>query len=326
MGYCGFRLRHVGLTSLFLLILPIFGADKNDLPSPQQLLDAASKLTDLSSLYPYQISARVTINRGTKIEKSGVVTIYREKTDYRYELQVEDYGEVVMRKGDRFYTWYSAFPAPELGTLRSIGKWPKELVANAVTGRASKKKIGNTDVWCIDLKSPRNWRSRACFDHAKAVLLEVSDKHQKESFLDYQSIDEQQFPGKIRIVRPGLGQNIELDIHIQKISPGPATMEVPKGAHEFETCDDKQPPELVSEIFSNPRLIPIYSGKPIVAYFYAVIDKKGEMHDLAVYSPTGRANEKEWKEMAQAWRFKPATCNGRPVISEWQLSLETGVD
>src|SRR5215471_12214721 len=88
-----FRLRHIALTSFLLVVLPIFSADKNDLPSPQQLLGASMKASDLSSLCPYQFNAHVVINRGTSAEKSGTVTIYRDKTDYRYEAQIEDYRE-----------------------------------------------------------------------------------------------------------------------------------------------------------------------------------------------------------------------------------------
>jgi len=62
----------------------------------------------------------------------------------------------------------------------------------------------------------------------------------------------------------------------------------------------------------------------MIVHFYGVIDKQGKLHDLAVYSPNGHRYEEVWKDVAQKWwRFKPATCDGRPITSELQMSLGT---
>lgn len=307
--------------ALMLLVPAFLGlASAQELPQPQKLLDTATKLSDLSGLYPYQFNAHVVLNRGTTVEKSGTLTIYRDKTNYRYELQIADYREVVMREGDRLYTYYSAFPAPGLGSLRSIDKWPKELASKNIAGRTVKKKVEHVEDYCVDFKAGPGWRLRGCFDPAQFSLLEVSSEEQTTSFLKYQHIGEQLFPGAIRIVRTDPGQTVELnDIHIQKLPPGPATFEIPRGGREFQTCDDEQPAERVTPAFSNPALVPVYRANPIVAYFYAVIDEQGKMHDLAVYSPSH--HEDEWKKLTELWRFKPAMCGGKPIASEWQNSV-----
>ena len=305
-----------------ILLLPAFLclASAEELPQPQQLLDAATKLSDLSGLYPYQFNAHVVLNRGTKFEKAGTLTIYRDKTDYRYELQIADYREVIMRKGDRLYTYYSAFPAPGLENLRSIDKWPKELTSKNIAGHTARKKIGHVEDYCVDFKTGTGRPLRGCFDPAQLSLLEISSGEQTTSFLNYQRNGERLFPGAIRIARPDLEQTVEVnDIHIQKVPPSPATFELPRGSHEFQTCDDEQPAERITPVSPNPALLPVYHGGQISAYFYAVIDEKGKMHDLMIYSPS--RHENEWKKLAELWRFKPAICDGKPITSEWQNSV-----
>ena len=315
-----FRLTHIGLISFLLLVLPVFSADKADLPAPQQLLDTATKLSDLSGLYPYQFNAHIVINRGTSSEKSGEVTIYRDRRDYSYDLRVGDYREVVSRAGNKVYTYYSAFPAPGLGVLRSIDKWPDELTSKNISGGTAKKKVGKLETYCINFKTATGWRLRGCFDPVQTLLLEISTEDNTKSFLNYQQVGEQLFPGTIRMARPELGQTVELEeIHIQKLPQGPITFEIPKGSHEFETCDDEQHAKRIDPVFSNPSFVPIYRGTPIVAYFYAIIDTEGKMHDLAVYSPNH--HEDEWKKLAEAWRFKPALCGGKAITTVWLNSV-----
>jgi len=293
-----------------------------DTPSPQQLIQASRQVFDLSSIYPYQVSGHVLINQGTPFEKTGTVTIYRDNVDYRYELQVEDYREIIMRKGDKLYTSYSAFPAPGLGVIRSFDKWPKSLSSKTVLGHSFKKRIAEIEAYCFEFKIPAPWRSRACFDSSKSSPLEISDQSQKKTFLNYQAIGEKQFPATIRIVRPDLKQNIEIDaIHIQKLEPDTAILEVPKVGREFEICDDQQPAERLTDEIPSPWQMPIFRGTPLMMYFYGIIDQKGGLHDLAIYSPSGSKQEQTWKEIAKNWRFKPATCNGKPVTSELQFSI-----
>ncbi|HEU4413497.1 MAG TPA: hypothetical protein VFT65_01845 [Candidatus Angelobacter sp.] len=61
----------VTFTFLFLLLAACAFAD--DKPSAQELLDAAHRTADLSSLGSYVITARVVVNAGTE-KKSGWAT------------------------------------------------------------------------------------------------------------------------------------------------------------------------------------------------------------------------------------------------------------
>jgi len=313
-----------GLALPLLICAMAAMAAASDAPAPKELLEAAQQATELSHLYPYQMSGRVVINRGTANEKSGSVTIYRENTDYRYELRIEGYSEVMMRKGGKLYTLYSAFPAPGLGVIRGIDKWPRQLTLKAITGHTFKKKIGDTERLCVHFQASIS-QNRACFDAQKSLLIELQEELQTKSFSDYQQAGEVWFPQKVRIARPDMSQNIEVtDIHLERLQPGAVNLEAPKGAHEFDVCDDEQPPTRLGNMFPGaPGFSIRASGLPV--YFYGIVDQKGVLHDVAVYAPRGHVDEQGWKEVVQRWRFTPATCGGKPVATEWQSFVTAGL-
>src|ERR1051325_4384388 len=71
---------------------------------PQQLFDAAHKITDLSPLGSYVLTARVVLNPGdSKREQAGTLTISRDHDLSRDELKINGKDEVQIRRNHVSY-------------------------------------------------------------------------------------------------------------------------------------------------------------------------------------------------------------------------------
>jgi hypothetical protein len=69
----------IKLLVLLLLCPGLISASAEKAPSPQQLLDAVHKATDLSSVGPYILQAALIVNpNDLKTERRGTLTIVRD--------------------------------------------------------------------------------------------------------------------------------------------------------------------------------------------------------------------------------------------------------
>jgi len=117
----------------------------------------------------------------------------------------------------------------------------------------------------------------------------------------------------------------EISLHVTELalesSPDLALFVPPAGAVELANCRGTLvPPKAVST--PEPRL-PSVTSNPSRVFLSLIVDTKGHPQNVKVIDSGGEKGRNGTAiETAQAWRFKPATCDGEPVPSRLRLELD----
>jgi hypothetical protein len=230
------------LSVLLLLCLGLISASAEQHPSPQELLDAAHKATDLSSAGVYILQATIIANPGdTKAERLGKLTIVRAQDRARLTLEWDG------RTEERVVSGNKQFVVPGQGTLIALrlgkfdynwdpGRPPQFATHKAFSfGSVRKEKVLGLEAWCFDRKA--KYKTKLCFDATKPVLLyEGSSEKSHEEYSDYASFGTSLYPQKVRIYRENL-EPLELQISITPAQLNDDAFKVPDKAIEVEGCD-----------------------------------------------------------------------------------------
>lgn len=302
-------------------------------PSAQQLMAAAHTLSDFTVAGPYALTAEVSLkSKDSRMRLAndqppdGKLIIYRDHDKARADLQIGTYREDVLVLGRKQYigpahvlvetarlfifdrSWDPEHPLPD-------GSAPRYML-----GDVYRKKIHGSEAWCVDNHSKSN-KSTFCFDAQRSVMLEQKSGSERTDFLDFMPSGDHFFPQTVEIRRE-YGPQIILS-HIQ-VTPGPVPADSwvpPQGSIEVESCANQTFP--VAEFSPEPGFPPAVKGNYTTAtvLFSVVIDKTGKavMAQPLVEDSYGFAAQS--KKALQQWRFKPGSCQDRPVNVE--MLLET---
>jgi hypothetical protein len=178
-------------------------------PSPQQLLDAVHKATDVSAAGAYILHGTIAINPGDpKLERKAKFTILRDHKRARFTLESDG------RTEERVILGSKVFVVPGQGTLVAMGlkdfdfSWdpgrPRFASHEVVSfGSVRKQKVQGHDAWCFDRKI--KYKTKLCFDAATSVLLhEASSEKSHQEYSDYASFGTSLYPRKVQIFRENL--------------------------------------------------------------------------------------------------------------------------
>jgi TonB family protein len=288
----------------------------------QQLLDAAYKLSDLSSLRPYVLRARVIANPGDKEkERTGNLTLYRDRGRSRLELSLGNTQEIRVVLGDRQYISLDTawFPATRLATFES--SWlPPRSAAGGVLNQVTQTRAGSQEAWCADLKEGSILR-HLCLDSTRPVLLSTETPYEKAEFFDYAAVGELWFPGRAVIAHQD-STPVELD-DVQ-ILPGPLDanlFNVPARSIEIEGCRNQQPAKASYHFEPKFPESERKRKKQGSVFLSVVVDKEGKLVAVRVMDATSEAFAHESLDAIQQWKFQPALCANRPVNQEMTVSF-----
>lgn len=299
-----------------LLAVSAFAHDK---PSPQELLDAAHKASDISALAPYVLTGTVVVNPGTKQELTGSLAVYRDQDRARVDVQISGRNETRITIGNKDYvdpdqilfsgTWLNEFDRlwdakSSRHVVNSKDKW----------GNAYKHKIGGAAAWCMD-KVNDAAKGRLCVDAERHVVLSATPAE----FSDFAAVGGALVPQTIRItdryVAPVEVRNIKITAY-----PAEASLfEIPPHAIELETCADGELSKLVDAPMSARSNLSQHPTNSTVALF-AFINKEGQVSSVKILTLVQADFNTRILDAIKKWRFKPATCGGRPINSA--LTLE----
>jgi hypothetical protein len=307
-------------TSTVLLLLLAVSAFASDKPSPQELLDAAHKASDISALAPYILTGTVVVNPGTKQELTGSLAVYRDQDRARVDVQVSGRNETRITIGNKDYvdpdqilfsgTWLNEFdrlwdPVQPRLVVDSGDKW----------GNANKGKVGNAAVWCIE--KGHDGTMRLCFNAERNVVLTSS----AAEFSDFTTAGGALFPQTIKI-NDRHGAPIEVrNIKIVSYPAEPSLFEIPPHAMELETCTDHEPAKLFDWPMPARSNLSRHATNSTVALF-AFVNKEGQVSSVKILTLVQADFNARILEAIKKWRFKPATCGGRPVNSALTLEAD----
>jgi TonB family protein len=316
-----------------LLVLLLFcpglvSASGQQVPSAQQLLDAAHKATDIASAGAYVLHATIVINPGDpKFEHRGELTIVRDHDRACFTLEADG------RTEDRIVLGSKQFVIPGQGTLFGLGlanfdhSWdpgpPPKFASHEKSsfGKVRKQKIHGHDAWCFEQKLTQS-KTKLCFDAATSVLLEDSSENRRNEYSDYEASGPSLYPQKVQLVREK-----HAPFEVQRISITPTqlnddTFKVPDKAVEVEECDDEENPKPLHtpepEFSDAARTVQAHG----VVYLYVLVNAKGNVAVAQALGMDAYGLAQNAVNTVKAWRFKPATCSGRPVTAEVNIEVE----
>ena len=287
----------------------------------QKSAERSNQLTDLSSATPYKLHAKVIVEPGSRQEKQGELTIYRDAGNSRIELRFNDFHQVrlILKDKQREYVSRAGTLLPGLEFLDDLEdalhlrNWfpPKTKFSERSTGE-----IGGVQADCQSAKLPWIGRIGLCFDRVTGVIVHVSDPSGlRWDFVDYPAGGKFLFPRTMRLKQAYQPRHLELrEINLTQMVFDTAAFAIPAGAREFEACGSK--PTMHGgapwDWVSNP-------AKPEV-YLYAVVEADGSLYDLQVYGRSKWAEHDVTKRVRKK-TFTPASCGGKPVAAEMLLRL-----
>jgi hypothetical protein len=312
---------------VLLLFCPgVISASAQQAPTPQQLLDAAHKATDIASAGAYVLHADVVINAGGQPEHHAKLTIYRDHDRARVTLESDGrIEERVILRGKQLVV-------PGHGTLEAIGLSAFDQIWNPIRrmkfanntestlGSVSAHKIHKRDAWCFDRKSPWEFsgktneiKSTLCFDAATAVLVrESSDETTNQEFLDYTSFGTAMYPRKVQILRENRAPIVVRHISVQPATLTDDTFKEPTNSMEVESCSDEVSPKAIRtpepefpKAGSNARM-------QLLVYLYVLLDKEGKVAGLQ-----RRANDSLRPQPVPALKFTSL----RPLASPFAPAM-----
>lgn len=303
-------------------------ASTEQVPSAQQLLDAAHKATDLSSLGAYVLRATIVMNPGDpKVERQAKLTILRDHDRARFTLESDG------RTEERVILGSKEFVVPGQGTLVAMGvrsldhSWdpgrPPQFATHETFsfGSVRKQKIQGHDAWCFDRKA--KYKTKLCFDAATSVLLhEAANEKSRQEYSDYASLGTSLYPQKVQIFRENLAP-----FEIRQISITPAQFndeasKLPEKAIEVESCDFEEPPRPIHtpepEFSDAARSVHAHG----LVRLYVLINTGGNVGGVQALATDPYGLAQNAVNTVKTWRFKPATCNGRAVAAELNIEVE----
>jgi TonB family protein len=321
-----------GVLLVLAIVVGYSSAHDEQAVDPQQLLDAIHKVSDLSPLGSYVLTARVVVNPGeSKREQSGTLTISRDHELSRAELKISGKDEVQIHRNRASYIVPSQTLLPASGLIGFDKSWDplhwKEMESDDKykLGKAHAENIGEHRAWCFDKKTTYmkfTSTEKLCVDATRPVLLRrsVSTKSRTE-FIDYTQVGAQEYPQRVSIVSEHKVPIEVTDIHIVPATLSGELFEPPETAIEVESCANEQPPQ---PTHTPEPSFPEHGSKDLkqgIVILNVIVAKDGTVALARSVTPDDYGLSDSAERAVRTWRFKPAICLGRPVATEMNVEV-----
>lgn len=294
-----------------------------EVPSPQDLMRDLNESAKVYNSQPYRLTATFLLTPEKNAEMNGEIHYTRDKDHARIEITAGTYHETRVIAGDRLYVaGTSELVLPRKHMLETLEEsWttvPPGKSCCKEFGQVERKKILGTGAYCFVVNSGKARPKRVCMDAQNKTLLETSDGFETVRFLDYHTLDGFHYPARIQVVDGGKTfleiQNIEL-----RKEPAPAeSFAAPAGGQVFENCADM---EAAHAVRMNMPNVPSTSYSSY-ASVYGLVQPDGSFTNVQVHvSRASQEFAQALKEAAAQWKFSPAKCGGKAVISEEQMEI-----
>lgn len=309
------------------LCLGLISASAEQAPSAQQLLERVHKATDLSSVGAYTLQATLVVNPGNaKFERRAKLMIVRDHDRARVTLESDGHTEERIVLGAKQYI------VPGQGALGAMGlrdfdySWdpgrPPQFKTNERPsfGDVRKQKIQGKEAWCFDRKLPQA-KTKLCFDVAKSMLVHESSSESHTEYSDYASLGPSMYPQRVQVFRENMAPFELEQISITPTHANGDLFKVPQNALEIEKCDDEKPPVAISAPEPSFPKDAKDARQEAISVINVVLNNEGKIVSAEALGPDSYGFGKNSVDSIKTWRFKPATCNGRPVATEMNIEM-----
>lgn len=307
-------------------------ASTQQAPDAQQLFDAIHKVSDLSPLGSYVLTARVVVSPGdSKREQAGTLTISRDHDLSRVELKINGKDEVEIRRNHTSYIVPSQTLLPTSGLIGFDTSWDplhwkqREGDDKYKLGKMHAENIGEQRAWCFDKKTTYmkfTSTEKLCVDATQTGLLRRSTgKKTRTDFMDYTQVDAQEYPQKVSIIREHMTPIEVTDIHIVPATLSGELFKPPENAIEVESCANPQPPQPKSTPEPAFPARASAGAKTGMVTLNVIVAKDGTVALARSLTSDDYGFSESAEETVRTWQFKPATCDGRPIAIEMNVEV-----
>ena len=298
---------------------------KTPTPKPQDLIEAAHKISGLDAFTPYTLTADVTLIGDSR---KGSLVIYRDGDKERVELKLGEYLEKQISLGTKSYIEpkHALLDAGGFATFdRSWDPRPPSISTAATPapsfGKVSSKNFNGQSAWCFDEHS-KYLKTTLCFDAQRSIMLEKGRKKNLYEFLDFAQFGNQLIPQTVKITNERLPDITLNNIRLSQRQLSPELWVPAEDSVEIRTCDRMKPPK--AEFTPEPS----FPSKARAAHktgmvtLYTIINSAGKaiMPQSLNDDPYGFTDA--GKEIVKQWRFRPGTCGGIPTNVQMTLELQ----
>lgn len=312
--------------AVILVALAGQAADKK--PDSSQLISAANKNTDFSTVPSHRLNGTVVLSPGTQNERIGSINVYRERERYRSDIEISGQHRTWLHVGNKEYIAGSSpitfMGLEKLKDLEDAWREPQASSSAMKFGSPSKKKVTNSETWCFNGKERDYETLHLCFDAARQVMTSTGYDQDLYAFSDFQTFEGRQYPANIRRVKNGKAVLEIRNLHAQSEDIPESIFDVPTGAREFETCDDIVSPKLISQPDLFPQGTSLEPGESLKIFIYGIVGADGSFgHVQGASIPRNAAILKLIENAVAKRHYSPAKCGTRAVASEIYIEIET---
>jgi hypothetical protein len=204
----------------------------------------------------------------------------------------------------------------------------RKLIALGVGDKVSKvrqRTVNSLQAECVEVELKDQRKPESCFDSATGNLLQISWWDTRYELAEYKSFGKRSFPSTIRIELYGrVAAELKIEELVELASPPEEELfRPPVGAAEWPVCE---PPNSYEPAKAEQLPRPKYpeearaSRKQGTLIAYAVIGTDGVPRNLAVIVGQPWMVEPAL-ESFRKWRYKPASCDGKPIPVETNLTM-----
>ena len=308
-----------------LAALSGYAADQK--PDPSQLISAANKNSDLSTIPPHRLTGTVVLSPGARNESIGSITVYREQERYRSDVEISGQHRTWLHIGNKAYVAGSSpivfMGLEKLKDLENAWREPQPSSTTMKFGPSSKKKAANSETWCFKTNERGYDALHLCFDATRQVMISTGYEQDLYEFSDFQTFEGRQYPANIRRIKRGKAVLEIINLRAQLEDIPESVFDVPPGALEFETCDDVVDAKVTSQPELFPHGISFRPRESLKVFIYGVVGVDGTVSNVAGASiPSDPAILRLVEDSVKKRHYSPARCGTKAVATERYIEVE----
>jgi len=303
----------------------------SDQATAKNLLEAASKQAAIwdSSDRPFLIDVDFTVVQSTAPVQGHLRVRYQAKDLWWRRASIAKFEEVKFQKGEQTYELRNADATPkllwELLKLLHAGVGYEKLLAEG-----DKQRFENGySIDCVKAHDPNFTKAHIeiCIDTSTHDIVSETRKVagysrdfvERLQFADFAEFQGHRFPRRLDSTKDGHPQISATVTDLKESSIDPKLFEPPPGALERTECANMTRPQEIDHPIPELHLGP---GETIQIDAEVTVLTDGSVGKVAVAGSSGGQQAGTLVNSLRRWKFRPAMCGSRPVVSDVYESFE----
>lgn len=309
------------LPILGVLVLPsrLLAADTE----AGDLIKRAQQLSDIRTA-PFILKAHVKSFQPKPLEGTYILRWFNH-SQWRSDLTIANATYSQVRNGDA--SWRSK-DSGELASLQQqlagLEPWSSlKIFSDERLRKVEQQQTQLIQLTCVAIEGDGRSARKLCVDAASGLLVGQKSAAGGEQFANYLSFRDKQFPQTWqRFVGPALALEVQVDeMAALEEADLVKALTPPPDSEPWSFCEDLRAPRVT---YSPDPLFPEKARsedkKEGLVVLWLVVRANGKPDLIKVARPAGYGFDGEAMAAVRQWRFRPGTCDGKPV--DTQINVE----